>query len=312
MIKIDLITGFLGSGKTTFIRRYASRLLARGQRLGILENDYGAVNVDTMLLSDLESERCGLESVSGACDLDCHRRRFKTKLIALGMSGYDRVLIEPSGIFDIDEFFDALYDAPLDRWYEIGSVIAIVDANLDDALSDNSEFLLASQIANAGAVVLSKVQNADDEQIDRTIAHLNRAMERFGCARRFDRGSVICKPWDALTDAELDGITESGYVAADYVKALTSHDGAYQSLYFLNSRIRREALLRAIDAIMSDRAAYGEVFRVKGFLREDGRWLEINATRQATAVQELDRGQEIIIVIGEQLNEENIKKLLQI
>lgn len=311
MVKIDLITGFLGSGKTTFIRRYAVHLLERGQRLGILENDYGAVNVDTMLLSDLEGERCGLESVSGACDLDCHRRRFKTKLIALGMSGYDRVLIEPSGIFDIDEFFDALYDAPLDRWYEIGSVIAIVDANLDDSLSDNSEFLLASQIANAGAVVLSKAQNASDAQIDATVAHLNRAMERFGCARRFDRGSVVCKPWDELTAEDFDAMVNSGYVAADYVKALTSHDGAYQSLYFLNSRIRRDALLEAVNTIMGD-AKYGGVFRIKGFLSEDGRWYEINATRQSTALRELDRGQEIIIVIGEQLNEPEIKKLLQI
>lgn len=54
------------------------------------------------------------------CDKDCHRRRFKTKLIAMGMCGYDRVLIEPSGIFDMDEFFDALHEEPLDRWYQIG------------------------------------------------------------------------------------------------------------------------------------------------------------------------------------------------
>ena len=42
--------------------------------------------------------------VSGGCDADCHRRRFKTKLIAMGMCGYDRVIVEPSGIFDVDEF----------------------------------------------------------------------------------------------------------------------------------------------------------------------------------------------------------------
>ena len=102
MVKIDLITGFLGSGKTTFIRKYAQYLMDAGNNIGILENDYGAVNVDMMLLQDLMGENCELEMISGGCDKDCHRRRFKTKLIAMGMCGYDRVIVEPSGIFDVD------------------------------------------------------------------------------------------------------------------------------------------------------------------------------------------------------------------
>ena len=134
MVKIDLITGFLGSGKTTFIKKYAKYLIDSGANIGILENDYGAVNVDMMLLQDLMGEQCELEMISGGCDKDCHRRRFKTKLIAMGMSGYDRVLVEPSGIYDVDEFFDALHEEPLDRWYEIGNVFAIVDAKLPQEL----------------------------------------------------------------------------------------------------------------------------------------------------------------------------------
>ena len=108
MVKVDLITGFLGSGKTTFIKKYARYLMEQGQNIGILENDFGAINVDMMLLRELEGENCELEMVAGGCDKDCYRRRFKTKLIAMGMCGYDRVLIEPSGIFDVDDFFDAL------------------------------------------------------------------------------------------------------------------------------------------------------------------------------------------------------------
>ena len=52
MVKIDLITGFLGAGKTTFIRNYAEYLMRKGENIGILENDFGAVNVDMMLLQD--------------------------------------------------------------------------------------------------------------------------------------------------------------------------------------------------------------------------------------------------------------------
>ena len=53
MIKIDLITGFLGAGKTTFIRKCAKYLMDSGKNIGILENDFGAVNVDMMMLQDL-------------------------------------------------------------------------------------------------------------------------------------------------------------------------------------------------------------------------------------------------------------------
>ena len=79
MITIDLITGFLGAGKTTFIRKYATHLMEQGLNIGILENDHGAVNVDAMLLQDILGEHCTLEMVAGGCDADCHKRRFKTK-----------------------------------------------------------------------------------------------------------------------------------------------------------------------------------------------------------------------------------------
>lgn len=65
MIKIDLITGFLGAGKTTFLKKYADFLIRKGMNIGILENDYGAVNVDMMLLQDLMGDHCELEMVAG-------------------------------------------------------------------------------------------------------------------------------------------------------------------------------------------------------------------------------------------------------
>ena len=153
MIQVDLITGFLGAGKTTFLLRYAKYLMAQGMRIGILVYDHGAVNVDMPLLQELTKGSCELEMLAGGCDADCHRRRFRTKLIAMGMRGYDRVLIEPSGVFDMDEFFDTLNEAPLDRWYEAGSVITIVDAALERELPPEADFFLASQAVCAGCVV---------------------------------------------------------------------------------------------------------------------------------------------------------------
>ena len=64
MVQVDLITGFLGAGKTTFLRRYVAYLTAQGHHVCILENDFGAVNVDAMLVQDLLGERCEIETIS--------------------------------------------------------------------------------------------------------------------------------------------------------------------------------------------------------------------------------------------------------
>ena len=306
MIPVDLITGFLGSGKTTFIKKYASYLMRRGLRIGILENDYGAVNVDMMMLGELQGENCGLEMVAGACDADCHSRRFKTKMIALGMSGYDRVLIEPSGIFDVDEFFDVLHESPLDRWYEPGSVITVIDSGLESELSDSGAYLLASQAAVAGKVVLSKAQLATPEEMNNTLLRLNSALEQVGCPRRFTMDEVLTKDWNSLNDDDFDALSRCGYRSERFVKRFGSDDVPFTTLYFMNLSIDKQGLLTVIDLLMHSENC-GKVFRVKGFVRQDGGWLEVNATRSDTAMQPVDNGQDIIIVIGENLNEENIR-----
>ena len=305
MVKIDLITGFLGSGKTTFIKKYAKYLIDQGLNIGILENDFGAVNVDMMLLQDIAGEKCTLEMVAGGCDKDCHRRRFRTKLIAMGMCGYDRVLIEPSGIFDMDEFFDALHESPLDRWYEIGNVITVVDAMLEENLSEDAEFILASEVANAGIVLLSKAQEAAETDIERTKAHLNKAMESVHCDRRFGK-EIFAKDWNKLSDTDFKRIQSAGYVGADYEKKDIAEEDAFQSLYFMNLTIPVEKLEEKVKQIFNDKEC-GNIFRIKGFMQtKSDQWIELNATHQNITIQPIKKGQEIFIVIGEKLNKEKI------
>ena len=82
-------------------------------------------------------------------------------------------------------FFDILHDEPLDKWYRMGNVIAIVDAKQEQQLSPQSAYLLASETANAGMVVLSRSQLATPAEMDSTVNYLNHALEQNGCARRF-------------------------------------------------------------------------------------------------------------------------------
>ncbi len=310
MVKIDLITGFLGAGKTTFLKKYAEYLIAKGQNIGILENDFGAVNVDMMLLQDLMGDNCELEMVSGGCDADCHRRRFKTKLIAMGMCGYDRVIVEPSGIFDVDEFFDVLREEPLDRWYEVGNVIAIVDANLEEHLSEEAEYILASEVANAGQIILSHADEVSKEQADATVTHLNRALEQIKCPRRVDK-EVLRKSTLDLKEEDFNQLISCGYQMESYRKLAMEEKKGFESVYFMNVKMTEEQLKATVEKLMNDREC-GEVFRVKGFLqKEDGGWIQLNATHNGITMNPIEKGQEVIIVIGEGLQEAQIKKYFE-
>ncbi len=306
MVKVDLVTGFLGAGKTTFIRKYVSYLLDQGEKICILENDHGAINVDMMLLSDLRSDRLGIEMVAGGCDYDCHRRRFRTKLITMAMLGYDRVLIEPSGIFDVDEFFDILHEDPLDRRCEIANVLTIVSADLEENLSEEADYLLASQAAQAGRLIYSRVQEADARAIEAVTAHVNRALAAIKCSRTFSPGeNITVRDWDRMTEEDWQEIMTAGCAETGFEKRFSMDETGFQALFFMRISIPKDQVLANIRRIWQD-PDVGRIFRIKGFLIDDPdreTWIEVNATAGGTRVTPIPRGQEILIVIGEDLDE---------
>ena len=284
MIKVDLITGFLGAGKTTFIIQYAKYLLSQGMRIAIIENDFGAINVDRLILQqafgDDFDDAVQLEMVIGGNDL------------------YDYVLVEPSGIFDVEEFFDLLYEEPLDRWYQIGNVISIVDAKAERDLSKESEYILASQLAKAGKIVLSKSTGISKEETAEIVKYLNQCLADIGCKRVLIDKDVLAREWEHMTAEDYKNILTCGYTGYEYVKQKIVEDGEYDSLFFFHVQWSLASLKEIIKRIFEDERC-GNVFRIKGYLPRQDRWLEINATKQDISIKPSAVGQEVFIVIGE-------------
>ncbi len=334
-MKIDLITGFLGAGKTTFIKHYAKYLTGKGEHICILENDYGAINIDMLLLEEELGELCDTEMVVGGGDWDCHRRRLKTKLIAMAMNGYDRVIMEPSGVFDMDEFFDLLYEEPLDRWYEAGSVIAVVDASIADAnaaLSDASAYTLISEASHSGLVVLSKLDQLaanvlagdqsgeesgempGEQSVEQTVARvLNTYSKQFSCTRYFAPTRVLAKSFEDLTQTDFERIETIGWMGADMVKLPIATDGSYQNLFYFHIERSEEQMRKLLEKLFTQEDTFGRIIRVKGFMKADVSldgdspgWLMLNATRENTQITKSRYGQDVIIVIGENLQEQAI------
>ena len=305
MIKIDLVTGFLGSGKTTFIKKYAKHFLDKALKIGILENDYGAINIDLMLLGDIMGDNCELEMIIGGGDLETHKRRFRTKLIAMAMSGYDRIIVEPSGIFEPEEFFDLLYEEPLDKWYEIGSVITIVDVSFAADISDASEYLLATQLACAGALILSKKENYKFVDEEGTISYLNSLLERIKCNRRLKVADIIPSE-GKFENCDFEKISNLGYVLSDYEKKFYEIE-EFNTVFIMNKRLNREELEEKAKRLFQNPDKYGDIIRIKGFTREDEGYSFINMTKNNTEISRIERGQDIFIVIGRHLAEVEIR-----
>jgi G3E family GTPase len=308
MVKIDLITGFLGSGKTTFIREYAKYLIGKGEKICIIENDYGAVNIDMVLLQDLFGDNCNLEMIVGGDGQEAHRRRFRTKLISMGMSGYDRVLIEPSGIYDVDEFFDVLYDEPLDRWYEIGSVISIVDAKGIEDLSDFARYIFMSEIAGAGKLILSKITPETD--IHEVGERINKIMADFG-GKPFDmEKDIIARPFSELTEADFAAIESGGYRHASYVK-LPIEDKQFTPLFYFDVEMSEEELREQVRRLFDDPAT-GHINRIKGFVKTaQDKQVELNATEKGINITPITSSRNVLIIIGESLDKEYINGILK-
>ncbi|WP_026494913.1 GTP-binding protein [Butyrivibrio sp. WCD3002] len=327
MVKIDLVTGFLGSGKTTFIREYARYLLNKGEKICIIENDYGAVNVDMVLLQDLYGDNCNLEMIVGGDGKEAHRRRFRTKLISMGMSGYDRVIIEPSGIYDVDEFFDVLYDEPLDRWYEIGNVISIVDAKSVSELSGVSRYLFMSEIACAGKIVLSKLSQDTDAQ--NVMGKINEIMAEFGlgCSGKSKAPAnepkgdkdefwfspekhFIAKSFSDLTDSDFENIEKAGYRHASYVK-LPIEDEQYNPLFYFDVAMPEDKLRETATSLFKDEKA-GHVIRIKGFVKTgENSQAELNATEKEISLTPIVSSKNVLIIIGEALDKAYINDIFK-
>lgn len=324
MIKIDLITGFLGSGKTTFLKKYVKYLLSKGLRIGIVENDFGAINVDMLLLQDLLGENCDIEMVVGSDDRETYQRRLKAKLISLGMRGFDRVLIEPSGIFDVEEFYDVLQEDPLYRWYEIGNVIAVVDWKLEDDLSEKAKYLLATQIASAGKILYSKIEDGDSDSIIPSdpmavpetrlyekLCYLQNILQQFGSNIAIRESDVLAKNWDMLKPEDYEELLHCGYRTQSLRKPWFKEKEIFTSIYFLDYECPLEKLKDKAEVLFRT-SEFGKILRIKGFLQEKGDWLSFNATAKDTQITKAQNGQKVVIVIGEELKRSAIEDFMKV
>ena len=308
MVKVDLVTGFLGAGKTTFIQKYLGYLSSRGQKVHVIENEFGIVSADSDFLAE---DDCDISDLTGCCMCCTGKDKFEAMLGESDGHGYDRVVVEPSGVYDVDEFFESMFSDYVRRHCEIGSVLTIVDADLDPDLSDSTRYMIFSQILAAGAILLSKSQMTTPERIAQTKQYLQEIVTMFDPGMILDK-PIITADWEELDDEAFEKLMNCGYRIEEHARKAFSHEAAYQSMEGASLCRDRAHLEEIIETLMApeNRDTYGQVFRIKGHIKDTaGNGYAVNVSRDCRVIRPVDFRRKLYVIIGESLKTEKIEAL---
>ena len=166
MTKIDIISGFLGAGKTTFIKKLLKEALAKEQVV-LIENEFGEIAVDGGFLKEAGIEIKEMNSGCICCSLVGD---FETSLREV-MQRYqpERVLIEPSGVGKLSDVIKAVQNANLGNEIVINSAVTVVDASKCKMYMKNFGEFFTNQIAYAGTIILSRTATISEEKLNKII-----------------------------------------------------------------------------------------------------------------------------------------------
>lgn len=166
MTKIDIISGFLGAGKTTFIKKLLEEAIS-GEQVVLIENEFGEIGIDGGFLKDSGIEIREMNSGCICCSLVGD---FGTSLAEV-LTQYkpERIIIEPSGVGKLSDVMKAVIDVSADMDVELNSAVTIVDAAKCKMYMKNFGEFFNNQIENAGTIVLSRTDITDASKIQKDV-----------------------------------------------------------------------------------------------------------------------------------------------
>ena len=205
MLKIDIVSGFLGAGKTTFIERLLKTKL-KDEKVVLIENEYGEVSVDTDILKDTKIE---IRELSQGC-ICCSLVGDFSKSLKTIIDTYnpDRILIEPSGVGKLSDIIKAVAETGLQE--NVNSLVCLVDAKKAKMYERNFGEFFVDQIESAHTVILSRTDIAKEEVIATAVEIVR---------KHNDKAVVVTTPINSLSDEDLikayEGVHEDLFEGID-------------------------------------------------------------------------------------------------
>ena len=175
MTKIDIISGFLGAGKTTLIKKLLSDAY-KGEQVVLIENEFGEIGIDGGFLKEAGIEICEMNSGCICCSLVGDFGKSLHEVVDTYHP--DRILIEPSGVGKLSDVIKAVQDVQGEIDAELNSFTTVVDVTKCKIYRKNFGEFFSNQIEYAGAVILSRTDKAKPEKIQESVALLRELNEK--------------------------------------------------------------------------------------------------------------------------------------
>ena len=212
MTKVDVISGFLGAGKTTFIKELINKVFV-GEKLVLIENEFGEIGIDGGFLKDAGIEITEMNSGCICCTLVGDFSKALQKV--LEEYHPDRVIIEPSGVGKLSDIVKAIEDVKRDADIEISGRITVVDGKKAKMYLKNFGEFFQDQVAHASTIVISRTQSMTPEKIEECVHMLQEENKE---------AAIISTPWEELGKDAIIRALEHGAQIEDLLEEHHHHE----------------------------------------------------------------------------------------
>ncbi len=214
MTKIDIISGFLGAGKTTFIKKLLEEAIS-GEQVVLIENEFGQIGIDGGFLKDAGIEIREMNSGCICCSLVGDFGRSLEEVLTRYKP--DRVIIEPSGVGKLSDVMKAVRDVAATVDVTLNSAVTMVDASKCKMYMKNFGEFFNNQIEHAGTIVLSRTDVTDEAKVQKDVEMIREHNQT---------AAIITTPCSQLTGAQLLEIIEKpDTMAEDLMREVQEHHG---------------------------------------------------------------------------------------
>ncbi len=196
MTKIDIISGFLGAGKTTFIKKMIEEAFV-GEKLVLIENEFGEVGIDGGFLKDSGIEITEMNSGCICCSLVGDFGKNLNEVITKFHP--DRILIEPSGVGKLSDVMKSVIDVEKEQDVKLNALVTVVNAKKASKQMKAFGEFFNNQIEFATTIVLSRTQSTTPEQLELCVKQMQ---ELNG------KAAIITTPWDAIKGGQILKVME--------------------------------------------------------------------------------------------------------
>ena len=215
MAKVTIISGFLGAGKTTFIKKLLEQVYA-GQKVVLIENEFGEIGIDGGFLKDAGIQITEMNSGCICCSLVGD---FGKALIKVSKEyAPDRIIIEPSGVGKLSDVVAAVERVKDEASLELDCFLTVADATKAKMYMKNFGEFYNDQIEHAGTIVLSRTQNMDAAKLEASVALIR---------DKNAEAAIITTPWDELNGEQIVSALEKKSLMDELLKEALEHSAEH-------------------------------------------------------------------------------------